>query len=298
MTIGIIPNISKKDILKIVINIIEEIKNAEINFVVCDSLLQLKNDLGFPSDEIEFLSRADLVSKSDMVVSIGGDGTMLNAAYEVRNSSTPILGVNFGKLGFLAEFDLYSFKDFLIDVKENNFIVEERMALVGSTNGNSEKNLYAINDIVVEKGPWHKMIELTIKVDDDYVSTFSADGIIVATPTGSTGYSLSTGGPIVNPLADVITLSPIAPHSLTMRPFVLSSKQRITILANSPHGKVQVSCDGQRAFTYNSPTMVTIEKSGEPVRLVHSNKMDYFKTLRNKLFWGLDVRKTNNKNSL
>jgi NAD+ kinase len=298
MTIGLIPNTSKKDILKIVVSIVEEIKNAGINFVICDSLLQLKNESDFPSNGIEYLSRADLILKSDMVVSIGGDGTMLNAAYEVRNSATPILGVNFGKLGFLAEFDIDSFKDFLIDVKKDNFIVEERMALVGSTNGNPEKDLYAINDIVIEKGPWHKMIELTIKVDDDYVATFSADGVIIATPTGSTGYSLSTGGPIVNPLADVVTVSPIAPHSLTMRPLVLSSKQKITVMANSPHGKVQVSCDGQRAFTYNSPATITIEKSCKPVRLVHSNKMDYFKTLRNKLFWGLDVRKTNNKNSL
>lgn len=218
---------------------------------------------------------------------------MLHTAYEVRNTSTPIMGVNFGKLGFLAEFDLDSFKIFLNEIKKNNFVIEERMALVGSINGNEEKNLYAINDIVIEKGPWHKMIEITVKVDKDYVSTFSADGVIIATPTGSTGYSLSTGGPIVNPLADVITLSPIAPHSLTMRPLVLSSSQKITILVNSPHGKVLVSCDGQRAYTYDSPATISIEKSDRPVKLVHSNKMDYFETLRNKLFWGLDVRMTN-----
>ncbi len=293
MTIGIIPNTSKSDILKIVSDIIEELKKTGIDFIISDTLLLLKEKFEAELYSAKFLSNEKMIERCDMVLSIGGDGTMLNTAYEVRNSATPILGVNFGKLGFLAEFDLDSLRDFLTDVKKNNFVVEERMALIGSANGSIEKNLYAINDIVIEKGPWHKMIELTVKVDADYVSTFSADGIIIATPTGSTGYSLSTGGPIVNPQADVITLSPIAPHSLTMRPFVLSSKQKITIMVNSPHGKLQVSCDGQRAYTYDSPAIIAIEKSEKSVRLVHSNKMDYFKTLRNKLFWGLDVRKIN-----
>jgi NAD+ kinase len=216
---------------------------------------------------------------------------MLNTAYEMRHSSTPIIGVNFGKLGFLAEFDLAGFTDFLQDIKTQNYVVEERMTLLGECCG---KELFAINDLVIDKGSWSKMIELTIKVDDDYVATFSADGLIVATPTGSTGYSLSTGGPIVNPKADVITLSPIAPHTLTMRPLVISSQQKVTVIVNSPSDKIQVSCDGQRVEYFDSPTVITIEKSKQPVRLVHSNRTNYFEILRNKLFWGLDVRKSNN----
>ncbi len=294
MTLGIIPNTSKTDILKIVGKIVKELKRAGIDYTVCKSLDTLKKESDNNLQNSDFLPLNELVTKSDMVVSIGGDGTMLNTAYEVRDTSTPIIGVNFGKLGFLAEFDLDSFKEFLSDIKTENYIVEERMALIGSTNGKPEKHMYAINDIVIEKGPWHKMIELTIKIDDDYVTTFSADGVIIATPTGSTGYSLSTGGPIVNPLADVITLSPIAPHSLSMRPLVISSKQKISVMVESLHGKIQVSCDGQRSFSYSSPAIVSIEKSDRPVRLVHSSKMNYFETLRDKLYWGLDVRKTNN----
>jgi NAD+ kinase len=136
------------------------------------------------------------------------------------------------------------------------------------------------------------MIELTIKVDNDYVSTFSADGIIVATPTGSTGYSLSTGGPIVNPKADAITISPISPHTLTMRPLVLSSNQKIEIQVRSPE-LVQVSCDGQRVHYFDSPVTLEIFKSNKPVRLIHSTKTNYFEILRNKLYWGLDIRKNN-----
>lgn len=290
MTIGIIPNISKSEILIIVKRIIDQIHQHEFKYILSQSLLKFKGEL---NGESKFLSHDELSKSCDMVVSIGGDGTMLNTAYEMRHSSTPIIGVNFGKLGFLAEFDLTGFTDFLQDIKTKNYFVEERMTLLGECCG---KELYAINDLVIDKGSWSKMIELTIKVDDDYVATFSADGLIVATPTGSTGYSLSTGGPIVNPKADVITLSPIAPHTLTMRPLVISSQQKVTVIVNSPSEKIQVSCDGQRVEYFDSPSVIIIEKSKQPVRLVHSNRTNYFEILRNKLFWGLDVRNTNNSN--
>jgi NAD+ kinase len=288
MRIGIIPNISKSEILIIVKKIIEQLRLNGFDYLLSDSLMIHKEEFNGSS---KFLPHDELSGSCDMVVSIGGDGTMLNTAYEVRNSSTPIIGVNFGKLGFLAEFDLAGFTEFLADLKNKNYVIEERMTLLGECGG---KELFAINDIVIDKGPWPKMIELTIKVDEDYVSTFSADGLIVATPTGSTGYSLSTGGPIVNPKADVITISPIAPHTLTMRPLVISSRQKVTIMVNSHSDKIQVSCDGQRVEFFGSPSVITIEKSKQPVRLVHSNRTNYFEILRNKLFWGLDVRKSNN----
>jgi NAD+ kinase len=290
MTIGIIPNISKTEILPIVKTIIGQIRRNGFNFILSESLLDSKDQF---DANVKYSPHNELGKICDMVVSIGGDGTMLNTAYEMRHSSTPIIGVNFGKLGFLAEFDLDGFTDFLQDIKTQNYVIEERMTLLAEC---SAKKLYAINDLVIDKGPWPKMIELTIKVDDDYVATFSADGLIVATPTGSTGYSLSTGGPIVNPKADVITLSPIAPHTLTMRPLVISSRQKVTVIVNSPSEKIQVSCDGQRVDFFNSPAVVTIQKGQQPVRLVHSNRTNYFEILRNKLFWGLDVRKSNNSN--
>ncbi len=293
MTIGIIPNIFKNDILDIVKQIIAELRKNDLQFLLSNSLLKFKSNFDEELKHAKFLRHDELAILSDMVVSIGGDGTMLNTAFEVRNSNTPILGVNVGKLGFLAEFDINSFSEFLYDVKNKNYIIEERMTLIASCTGEKEK-LYALNDLVIDKGPWPKMIELTVKVDDDYVATFSADGIIIATPTGSTGYSLSTGGPIVNPKADVITLSPIAPHTLTMRPLVISSEQKISVIVNSPTDKIQISCDGQRVSFIKSPSTIEIEKCSQSVHLVHSNRTNYFEILRNKLFWGLDVRKQNN----
>lgn len=294
MKIGIIPNINKPDILNVVSKCVEDIYNNGIEYTISSSLIKYEKDFNSLLKKSRFLPDEELIKSSNLVLSIGGDGTMLTTAYLLRNYSTPLLGVNIGKLGFLAELDTDSFNSFIGEIKNKTFIVEERMALIGRSDKNEDDGLYAINDIVIDKGPWQKMIELTIKVDDDYVSTFSADGIIIATPTGSTGYSLSTGGPIVNPTAKVIALSPIAPHTLNMRPLVLSSDQKITIMVNSPHEKIQVSCDGQRVYTYSSPATIFIQKSDQPVKLVHSSKTNYFEILRNKLYWGLDVRKSNN----
>lgn len=292
--IGIIPNIDKPDILGIVTKIIEDLQNNSINYAISNTILKLQDRFNPVLQSSKLLSNEELIKKCDMVISIGGDGTMLSTAYAVRNTTTPILGVNIGKLGFLAEFDIDSFSEFLSEIKTKDYVIEKRMALIGAIEEASTFEIYAINDIVIDKGPWQKMIELTIKVDDDYVSTFSADGVIIATPTGSTGYSLSTGGPIVNPQANVITLSPIAPHTLTMRPLVISSDQKVTIIVKSPHQKIQLSCDGQRVHTYNSPSKIHIFKSDKSIRLIHSSKTNYFEILRNKLYWGLDVRKSNN----
>ena len=140
------------------------------------------------------------------------------------------------------------------------------------------------------------MIDITISVDDEYVTTFAADGLIVATPTGSTGYSISTGGPIVSPRADVITLSPISPHSLTVRPLVLSGNQEITIKANSLHKELHVNCDGQRVFSFPPPLEIRIKKCERPLKLVHTSLSNYYETLRNKLLWGIDLRKNSLNN--
>ena len=163
--------------------------------------------------------------------------------------------------------------------------------LVGNCKNVSCDEFFAVNDLVIDKGAWPKMIELTIAVEEEYVTTFSADGLIVATPTGSTGYSLSVGGPIVSPKAEVITLSPISPHSLTMRPLVLPSNGKIYITADSLHTKVQINCDGQRVMEFAPPLQIVISKSEKPLRLVHMDSVNYFEILRSKLMWGLDVRK-------
>lgn len=292
MKIGLIPNIEKSNVINIINDFITLLEESGIEYLFSENLIEFKSELKYRNKDESFKSIRELGEIVDVIVSLGGDGTMLHTAYELRGSRAPLLGLNLGKLGFLAEFEMKDVPSLVKELKENTYVIEERMTLCGFNVDERNLELVAINDLVIDKGRWPKMIELTIKVDNDYVSTFSADGIIVATPTGSTGYSLSTGGPIVNPKADAITISPISPHTLTMRPLVLSSNQKVEIQVRSPE-LVQVSCDGQRVHFYNSPLTLEISKSNKPIRLIHSRETNYFEILRNKLYWGLDIRKNN-----
>ena len=216
---------------------------------------------------------------------------MLATAYKAQFYDKPVLGLNFGKLGFLAEVNINQMEEFIEEIKNGNYRIEERMVITGECSNYKVETLYAINDIVIDKGGWPKMIELTIFVGGEYVTTFAADGLIIATPTGSTGYSISTGGPIVSPKCDVITLSPISPHSLTVRPIVLPSSEEIIIRADSQHKELQVNCDGQRVFSFPPPLELRINKSKRSFKLVQTSLTNYFEILRKKLLWGIDLRK-------
>jgi NAD+ kinase len=292
MLIGIIANITKDDVFSVVSSFIKELKRNNLEYLLTKTLLEDKDKLKIELDE-DFLSNdEEIYKKSDLIISIGGDGTMLTTAYHAHSYDKPVLGLNLGKLGFLAEVDISQMDIIIKDIREGNYQIQERMVLTADCDNYPGEKLIAINDIVIDKGGWAKMIEITAQVDGEYVSTFSADGVIVATPIGSTGYSLSTGGPVVSPSAGAITLSPISPHSLTMRPLVLSSEQEIVIKADSPHNEIQISCDGQRVYHVPPPLEIKIVKSVKPLKLVHTSVTTYFETLRNKLFWGIDVRRS------
>ena len=294
MVIGIIPNTSKPKIIEVVEEVVSKIKENGFDYLIGKSLLNLKAELTDILKNSSFLPYKELCEKSDLLISIGGDGTMLNTAFEARHSGTPMVGLNIGKLGFLAEFDIKSLNSFMSDIRNNKYTIEERMTLEGKCLLIPNEEIYAINDLVLSRGKYPKMIELTVDVDGDYVSTFSADGLIIATPTGSTGYSLSTGGPIVSPKADAIAISPISPHTLTMRPLVLSSEQRIKISVKEIETQIQLNCDGQRVYQLKPPFSLEVFKCSTPLKLLHTHSTNYFEILRDKLYWGLDVR--NNKN--
>lgn len=291
MIIGIIPNTNKEEINDVISEFVRHLINYEFDYLISNDLKKssLRNNI---PDSV-FLSRDEVFKRSDMIVSIGGDGTMLNTAYLARNSAVPLIGLNIGKLGFLAEFDLKRIDELLKEIKHGHYIIEERMVLEGECLTCENQTLFAVNDIVIDKGGWPKMIEISVEVNGEYVTSFVADGLILATPTGSTGYSLSVGGPVISPTADVIALSPISPHTLNMRPLVMDSNRKFRISVKSQHEFVQVSCDGQRVYSFKPPTEIYIYKSDKKVSLVHVHSTNYFKILREKLFWGIDVRKNN-----
>jgi len=290
MLIGIIANITKENILDVVSSFISKLKRENVEYLLTKSIMLEEGKLNLRIDKSTISEDDDLYEKSDIIISIGGDGTMLATAFKAHIFDKPVLGLNLGKLGFLVETDVGQMDSVIDIIKKKKYTIEERMVLSGISNDSDNSKLIAVNDLVIEKGGWPKMIEITVWVDDEYVTTFSADGLIIATPTGSTGYSLSTGGPIVAPTTKAITLSPISPHSLTVKPIVLSSEQVIKITGNSPHKDIQVSCDGQRVYKFASPFEIVIKKSERPLKLIKTSLTTYFETLRNKLLWGIDVR--------
>ena len=290
MTIGIVANITKEKVYDVISTLVKTLKENDFDYLLMDIISEKRDLIKGKINKSKFVDSDKLCKKSDMIISIGGDGTMLATAYKAQFYNKPVLGVNLGKLGFLAEVNINQMGIFIKELKEGNYEIEERMIITGECVGHKIEKLYAINDIVIDKGGWPKMIELEVNIGDKYVTTFSADGLIVATPTGSTGYSISTGGPIVSPKTDVITLSPISPHSLTMRPLVLQGDKTITIRIGSLHKEVLVNCDGQRVFTFPPPLEVKINKSERPFKLIHTSLTSYFETLRNKLLWGIDLR--------
>ncbi|MBN1639184.1 MAG: NAD(+)/NADH kinase [Ignavibacteriales bacterium] len=295
MKFAIIPNMKKEKILSIIKKILKEIANNSFEFSLSDRLIDFKSKLKIDDKKTEYLPHNELVKNCDFIISIGGDGTMLQTAYEARNLNAPLIGINFGKLGFLAEFDISNISKLFKDLKNGKYIIEKRMTLEGICLSENCGKFFAINDIVIEKGKYPKMIQMSVSVDDDYVTEFSADGVIIATPTGSTGYALSTGGPVIQPTSDVISLNPISPHTLNMRPLVLSDTQKITIEITSAFENIQISCDGQRLKYFHSPAKIEIYKGKKTLKLVKTKSTNYFNTLRNKLHWGIDIRNENSK---
>ncbi len=298
MLIGIIANITKDNVISVVSSFIEELKRNNLEYLLTKSLVEEKDKIKIKIDEDFLCDDKEIYEKCDLIISIGGDGTMLATAYQAQFYEKPVLGLNIGKLGFLAEVDISQIDEIIKDIKNENYQVQERMVITGESDNYPAEKLFAINDIVIDKGGWPKMIELTVLVDGEHVATFSADGVIVATPIGSTGYALSTGGPVVSPSAGAITICPISPHSLTMRPLVLSSNQEIIIKADSLHSEIQISCDGQRVYHIPPPIEIKIVKSEKPFKLIHTSVTTYFQTLRNKLLWGIDVRSNNSDNKI
>ncbi|BDQ03295.1 NAD(+)/NADH kinase [Ignavibacterium sp.] len=296
MQVGIVANITKESVMEVVATFIRKLKDNKLDYLLTHSLNERDGKVKIEIDDEFIVDDSDLYQQSDLIISFGGDGTMLATAFNAQKFDKPVLGINLGKLGFLVEADV-AHLDVVIDtIKNKKYTIEERMIIEGNCSDYECEKMIAINDLVIDKGGWPKMIELTVWVDGEYVTTFTADGLIAATPTGSTGYSISVGGPIVNPKADVITLSPISPHSLTIRPIVLPSKSEITIKADSLHRDIKVNCDGQRSYSFPPPMEIIIKKSEKSLKLVHTSLTTYFQTLRTKLLWGIDTRYSNKEN--
>jgi NAD+ kinase len=237
---------------------------------------------------IEGTPRSQIPLLSEVVIVLGGDGTMLSVARLVGDKGVPILGVNIGGLGFLTAVQKSELHDVISKVLAEECSTEERIMLTACVFRHSEciTEYIVMNDVVVNKGALARIIDLETYIDHNYVATFKADGLIVSTPTGSTGYALSAGGPILYPTLNSIILAPICPHALTNRPIVLPDNVMVEIVLRSLNEDVFLTLDGQVGFSLRQNDTVEVKKSEFKTKLYIPCERDYFQILRTKLKWG------------
>jgi NAD+ kinase len=232
--------------------------------------------------------REELPAKTDMIILLGGDGTLLAAARMMGDSTVPILPVNLGGLGFLTSVTLEELYSVLEEVLAGNHRISERVLLEAEVlrGGQVIEKQRALNDAVLNKAALARIIDLELLIDGGYVCSYKADGLIVSTPTGSTAYSLAAGGPIVYPVLDAFVITPICPHSLTNRPLVVPDTMRIEIDFHCGDESVFLTIDGQVGIELKEGDRVAIRKAPTKLRVVRPVKKTYFQILRNKLKWG------------
>ncbi len=227
----------------------------------------------------------------DFMITIGGDGTFLEAMTSIKLKNIPLLGINTGRLGFLADISPTEIENTIKCINEKKYTIESRSILEANLEPSQDdiKFPYAINDLTVHKRDSSSMIVIHAYIDDMFLTNYWADGLIIATPTGSTAYSLSSGGPIVTPDSKSLILTPIAPHNLTVRPLVLPDDHKITLKIESRDSKFLLSLDS-RAFVIEESLEVHVKTAQNKISLIKLNNHSYYSTLRNKLMWGVDRR--------
>lgn len=239
-----------------------------------------------------FTDYSDLDASFDLMFTMGGDGTFLRAVTFVRNLNIPILGINMGRLGFLATIQKEHIKISLKALINNNYTIKERSLLTVKTstkNTDLEEINFALNEVTVARRNTTSMITIETYLDDEYLTSYWADGLIVSTPTGSTGYSLSCGGPVITPQAKNFVLTPIAPHNLNARPLVVPDTTKIKLKITGREKQALISLDS-RITVIDNETEVSIEKADFTIKTVQLHDQSFLKTLRDKLLWGEDKR--------
>ncbi|MEQ8524057.1 NAD(+)/NADH kinase [Gracilimonas sp.] len=291
MKLGIIANPQKYEVREVLSGTIKwaERKNISlfINADVCE-------ETGLNSTDVLQKTNSDIdsIKASDIVLVMGGDGTILYTARISKDINKPILGINSGRLGFMANTQIEDLERALDCLLNNDYTLDKRSFLLATdSNGNQ---YHALNEFLFTRRDSISMVNVTAEYDGSLINTYWADGLIVASPTGSTAYNLASGGPIVAPGTEVFLVTPINPHTLTTRPLVLNSNKPLRVVIEKQQSEVQFSYDGQVHEIENFPFEVEILKSDLTFDLVHLPGQDYFETLRNKLMWGMDRRRNQN----
>ncbi len=285
MKIGIIGFVNKPRIKKVLRKILENFSDKN-KFYVYKGIFQRQ-----PNYKVFDLST--IFKECKLIVSLGGDGTVLALSRELKGKTIPIIPVKIGGLGFLTQFtEEEFFKNFHKIIQGKGYLIEKRMMLKGYLhNPDRDIPFCGLNEVVISKSSKSRMLTMDVKVNGNFLTHLPADGLIISTPTGSTGHSLSAGGPIIHPAHDLFVLTPICAHMLTNRPIVVPSTSKIEISIITKFSDVFLTIDGQINYQINEDDRVTITKSNHRIHLVRQKNKDFFSILRAKLGWGMEVKK-------
>jgi len=286
-SVGLIVNYKKEKTRETACRIIDWLNSKKLKVRIEGNMGKElgKEELNCPTEK--FLKEVDLI------ISLGGDGTLLRAARLAAVEDIPVFGVNLGGLGFLTQIGINDLEKSLEKLYQGRYFLDERMMLSCIVKRKEEeiKKFTALNDVVIGKGAFARIICLATYVNNDYVITYSADGLVVSTSTGSTAYSLSAGGPIVNPNINSIILTPICPHTLSARPLIIGENDQLKIKLESSEEKVMVTIDGQEGFVLKTKDEVMIKRSEHKARLITFKEKSFYAILREKLRWSGQINK-------
>ena len=291
MTIAIFGSPYPEHFTKYIQHLIKKLESEHVKIIVEEEFNKfLQNSIRFTNINETFNSYETLKDNADFLFSIGGDGTLLKAVTFVRGSNIPIMGINTGRLGFISSISAGQIDDAVNDILKGNYAINERALLQLNTKNNlfKEKN-FALNEVAISKKDTSSMIRIDAYVDDEFLNTYWADGLVISTPTGSTGYSLSCGGPIIMPGTNNIIVTPNAPHNLNVRPIVLNNASVLKLKVNDRDQLALVSLDS-RSRAFDSEIELTVKKANFKIKLVQPQDNSFTATIRNKLMWGLDKR--------
>ena len=291
MTIAIFGSPYPEHFTKYIQHLIKKLESEHIKIIIEEEFNNfLQNNIRFNKEVEIFNNHQSIADNADFLFSIGGDGTLLKAVTFVRDSNIPIMGINTGRLGFISSISTGQIDDAINDILKGNYKINERTLLTLETDKKlfKDKN-FALNDVTISKKDTSSMIRVDAFVDGEFLNTYWADGLVVSTPTGSTGYSLSCGGPIIMPGTNNIIITPNAPHNLNVRPIVIDDDSEIKLKVDDRDQLALVSLDS-RARAFDSETELTIKKAGFKIKLVQPQNNSFTSTIRNKLMWGLDKR--------
>jgi NAD+ kinase len=283
--IALIARQNRPGLVETLQSLVDLLRQEDFELVVEEHSAQL-----IPNSDVQTIDYEQLGAEQDLIIVIGGDGSLLNAAKAAAKYNTPVLGINRGTLGFLTDINPSDVPSKIIDVLEGNYTEEERFFLHMRVHegGETVAEGLALNEVVLLPGEAAaQMIQFDIRVNHEFVCHQRSDGLIVATPTGSTAYALSAGGPIIKPDLNAIVMVPMFPHTLSMRPILINADNRVKItIDNEQEAKPRVSCDGNAPISIPPGGHIHIDKSDLSLRLLHPAGYNYFQTLRGKLRWG------------